>query len=399
MEKARLYAASNGDIEGYACYTALQSWMYLISSFLPNGVSISLNNVVQAEINALECKQWAVRLRDEALLSYAETGLGCYLRLKEKSGVTPKLLERRQKELTEYGTYRIDPIPPFREKFEEGGSKVVENLSQANDITQKLLELDMSLLATRQSSLSIKENSKNTNSIYLFGPNSCYLFFARAMCDLCTNLNEEFVPEGYTHKHDVGVENFSLSDWRRKLERTYRLFNYAWAIADDGGEIEKCELDETGAEIFKISRPFDNSAREMFQEATALRDLYPLRVSEISELGRLFAALCAALRIYTCSGSSEEVTKREQEARWLLEDLHRVNHCEYLNSVSCPHGNEGLLNGQAQYNGHIKKYLDDCKEQILREIVKAKNEKSKNNTPLSTIRNEAVRKIFNNLTR
>ena len=44
------------------------------------------------------------------------------------------------------------------------------------------LYLDMSLLSIQKEWLHQNRDENNNQLIYLFGPNACYLFFARGLC-------------------------------------------------------------------------------------------------------------------------------------------------------------------------------------------------------------------------
>jgi hypothetical protein len=365
MEKARLYAASDGDSERYACYTACQCWIYLMASFVSGGVPVkTIGSFQQTMLSPADCRRWGRQLRDDALLAYAEAGRRCYLKIKEKSGVSRTLYEQRRIRYSEYGDVPIEAIPPLRETYKEGGSRVV------GEGENRLLELDMSVLALGRAQLGVSSSQDAGSVVYLFGPNACYLLFARAMYRLCSDDLYEFSPPDRSSPPIAET----LADWDAKFEEAYRLFNYAWAIADHGGEIAEIPASGTVAGVeddhsgLGIIRPFAATSAEEFSEVAAIRDLYPLRISGIADLGRIFAAGCALLRLYTQADESER-QKRKKEIQGLLSDLQREEDCQRLNTFQVQNRNAGLLNGQKRYNGYLTHYLNQCRQFLQNECV------------------------------
>ncbi|WAL59238.1 hypothetical protein [Thermocoleostomius sinensis] len=396
MEKARLYAASDGDSESYACYTAWQCWIYLMAAFVSGGVPIkTIGSFQQTKLSPSDCRRWGRQLRDDALLAYAETGRRCYLKIKEKSGVSRTLYEQRRVRYAEYGDVPIEVIPPLRETYKEGGSRVV---GQGDN---RLLELDMSVLALGRAQLGASSHQDAGSVVYLFGPNACYLFFARAMYRLCSDDLYEFSPSDCSSPPLAET----VSDWDTKFEEAYRLFNYAWAIADDGGEIAEISAAGTISSLenphhgFGIIRPFavaGSETLEAFNEVAAIRDLYPLRISGIADLGRIFAAGCALLRLYTQTDALER-QKRKAEIQWLLSDLQREEHCQHLNTFQVQNREAGLLNGQKRYNGYLTHYLNQCRQFLQHECLTAEQLERDEVNDRATLQIEKRQEIFKQL--
>ena len=337
FEKARLYAAADGDSEVYACYSAMQCWVHLMAVYsdekdltLPT-VANSTRTTLPKTLSARDCLKWAKRLRDHALISYAEAGRQCYYQVKEKSGLP--------KDFDEFGAYRIQKLPAI---YEARGEEYVQ-LSRRDS---SLLTLDMALLAVNPDDLPKVSPNHPDRTIYLFGTNACYLFFARGMYLLCSNAADEF-------KENQTLT--SVEEWREKLNRAMRLFDMAWAIAEEGGDIQK---ENTGEDaIFSISRPLSASTRSneyTSSEVDSVRDLYPRRITEIADLGKVFAATCMALCLHM--GSSEE---REQ----ILTNIDKI--VATLHGVHRLHGtSRALMARQKRYNGQ----LESCLEQIVEHI-------------------------------
>ncbi|MBE9069625.1 hypothetical protein IQ260_23550, partial [Leptolyngbya cf. ectocarpi LEGE 11479] len=143
LEKARLYAAADGNSEIYAYYAAMQSCSYLIAAFDDEeNLTLSSNYIGNKRLNSLSCLEWARKLRDHALLTYSETGLQCYYEIKEKSGLP--------EDFSDYGHYRIDKLPPI---YESRGLDTKRTRAKESDF----LTLDMSLLG-----IDVRDISKLT---------------------------------------------------------------------------------------------------------------------------------------------------------------------------------------------------------------------------------------------
>jgi hypothetical protein len=358
LEKARLYAATDGDSERYACYTAYQSWAYIMASRQPQGLELRIRDgYVHAELSQEDCLRWARRLRDDALIGYEDIGRHCYLKLKEKSGVSERLLRQRGGVTSLFGLYQIETIPAIRETFKENGSRVLEQQGT------KLLELDMSLLAVSKESLGLSSKEDDSGVIYLFGPTACHLFFARGMYHLMSPYQDEF-------EFCQGSQDNRPEDLQTKLREAYRLFSYAWAIADDGGDIENsdtADVSTSNTTPLKIKRSFTLPHPGGLDDVAALRDLYPLRITEIAGLGRIFAAACALF----CLSLETQVAQQQllrQDIEGLLDNLHQQARCQYLNQYASINGEAALLNGQNRYNGHLAHHFSRCRRIILEQL-------------------------------
>lgn len=371
LEKARLYGASSGNMDKYVHYTAYQSWAYSIACLSRKGASLrrresqreaSLRrrevNPGARDINCDDCLKWARRLRNDALISYEKTGKNCYFRIKEKSGLSTTLTQKRMQQTSKHGPYYIEAIPTFREIYGEGGSKI--RVFSQGDENEKSLDLDMSLLAIKKSDLEAQGDTDGV--IYLFGPSAAHLFFARAMYHLASPFVHEF-PSDSTDP-SVSKTCDTIQEWETKFKLAYRLFIYAFSIADDGGEIKEVSSEPNQA-LFEIGRSFSSPNPDLFPEAAALRDLYPLRTSEIADLGRVFAAACA-LMLLRLQDSPNLRRDREAEIRSLLDDLHASSHCQRLDQFVKNSDGVGLLCGQNRYNGHLSSHLGACKGSIIR---------------------------------
>lgn len=389
FEKARLYAATDGDSQRYASYTAYQSWVYVMSSYFRKLPVMLRGGALHVEFTSEECLQWARRMRNDALISYEDIGRKCYLKIKEKSGVSETLLRQRNQDRAEFGAYRIDAIPPIKEIFKEGGSRV----DGVGDT--KILELDMSLLAISKEDLQTPSKSNESGVIYLFGPIACYLFFARGMYHLTSPYIREFERPRLDPSSMRKVQ--TAQEWEIKLRECKSLFNYAWAIADDGGEVESVVVDdseeEEGYSYLKIARPFESPYPGCANEVTALRDLYPYRITEIACLGRVFSAASIAMLLVLQQNS---VVKERlfTELHGLLDTLHQEDACAMLDRFQGVDSNLSLLDGQRRYNGSISSQLAECRRIILQQIEALQATQQNDEVSIESIRNNFVPKLF-----
>lgn len=351
MEKARLYAASNGNEEQYACYTACQAWLYLMAAF-SSVPEINVQVGTQPlRLNRDRGLNWARRLRDHALISYAETGQRCYYQIKENSGLSDDLNPP-------FGNYRISAIPPISEMLAEH--------SPGQDQDSGVLYLDMSLLSVRREWCGANDADKSSGRIYLFGAHACYLLLARGLFHLCSNQ----LTEGDNEFEPLVEQTDDPQLWDRKLHIASRLLNLAWAIADDGAQVH--QSGEDGQYDIRrnfMSRDFANSdvggaePNPTDPDVASVRDLYPHRVTEIADLGRVFAAACLTLRFYTAP--VEQQQQLDERISWILGDLQSLRHCS--RSIT-----RQTLRQQERYNGHMTVYLERCRDILIAECQHAK---------------------------
>jgi hypothetical protein len=261
--------------------------------------------------------------------------------MKEKSGLL-------KHDRDEFGAYHIEKIPPI---YETRGPHYTQ-LSQSET---ELLVLDMSLLAVNPKDLPKVSPHHPTRNIYLFGTNACYLFFIRGLFMVCSNQANEF---------DTTDAPVATIDWDTKLLHATRLLNTAWAMAEAGGVVEA--EDQAGERIYRISRSFNRNGHRNAHcdgqtstftspEIDAIRDLYPRRIGEISDLGKLFAAACMVLRLALVPTDHRAALEADIDA--LVSSLHNAHSLQ--NSPT--HG--ALVQGQKRYNGHLEACLTraaDC---------------------------------------
>ncbi|MGB0563082.1 MAG: hypothetical protein ACPGVO_14950 [Spirulinaceae cyanobacterium] len=370
-EKSRLYAAADSNSERYACYAAMQCWLYLISAY-SDPEHRYLNRFErqdpQQTLVPEQCFGWAKKLRDHALASYASRGRYYYNQIKEKSGLP--------KEMDHFGAYSIHKLPAIWE------TRDAQTTPESIADDDRFLALNMSLLSVDVDKLSkLSPNYPDRNQyrhIYLFGSNACYLFFARGMYLLCGNT---------THEFDADEIPEQLIDWKKKLKLATRLLNMAWAIAEDGGAIE----DQSTDEILELNivrpwtPPSPHQARYSDPDVNSVRDLYPRRVAEIVDLGKIFAIACMVLRLYLLSESDQE--NLCQDIQVMLDTLHDANQLNESRRL------RKVLNNQQRYNGHLFGYTDHCKD-ILRSNFVYAQETLISESQISDERDRLLKELF-----
>ena len=155
LEKARIFAARDGNTVFYAQWSAYQSWSYLMAAYLGDQ-----NELPDQAFDREHCIDWAKRLIDHALLCYSSFGRLCYQHIKDNGGnttdqaypsgrlSTPALVDAVEgaqsipvQGKTYYETYgktRIQVVPLIQE-WEENTQSVYDPISN-------VVSLDFSLL-------------------------------------------------------------------------------------------------------------------------------------------------------------------------------------------------------------------------------------------------------------
>ncbi|MFM7527218.1 MAG: hypothetical protein ACKO63_01765, partial [Nodosilinea sp.] len=335
-EKARLYAAASGDSQTYACYAAMQAWIYLIASFTLNDAppsGRSRGSTPFRRISPEDCLTWARRLRDHALITYAEAGRRAYYQIKEKSGLLKETVDS-------FGFYDIEKIPAIFEK-------TTESQTPPPGGEENFLVLDMALLSVDPADLPKLSPHHPTRKIYLFGTRACYLFFIRGLWMLCSNVNQEF------DRGDCPPEQI---DWGAKFSHASRLLHVAWTMAEEGGMVHSSKDPEDGARRFRITRPFSNTpdlpVGVSNRETDAIRDLYPQRVGEIADLAKVFAVAAMVLQLFLPEARADRPSL-QTDIELLLNSLHSSH-----NLTHSPRENRrtqrALLKQQSRYNPHLE---------------------------------------------
>jgi hypothetical protein len=363
LEKARLYAARNGEAELYACYTVYQSWAYIMAGYqIDEFIYLGKNDKqISVDFQKDRCLDYAKRLIEHSLRAYAETGRKAYYQIKEKSGVSGERI---------YGNCKIDNIPPIRETEQKFCLENPEECLQG--FHQGILYIDTSLLWIQELNGNELEYSEK---IYLFGTNACTILFSLGIYELCSNLGQSI------------YSNSQADSWQDKIWRAYRLFSYAWAIAEDGG---KTIIEDETQKKYRIERSDFRESSERDEneyhspEVDSLRDLYPHRITEIVDLGRVYAIACNLILMYLSNGKNEQ-EERYKDIEKLMKKFHDI-------SRMLPK----LTEDQPSFNGHLTTYLERVRRIANRELDEFNRRKAEGNleVDIEQLRERIVNDLF-----
>lgn len=303
LEKARIYAAQDGATLEYSYWSAYQSWCYLMLAYLRDSSYVGSASKL-ASITFEECIDWAGRLIRHARICYSSLGQQCYQTIKDNGGrVTEdnRATKTGLKYYEKYGDVHIQMLPFIEE------SKAQDEENEPNK-DSRILRLDLSLLKIeREFWLS------DTGMIHLLGTHSALLLFAMGMLELCEERDQP-------------------AELKEKVQKAEKLFNYAWATASDGVSPEL-----EGNQLY-LDRKLELDDPRLDRE-TLIQGLYPHRLTQFADLGKVFAAVCKVLLL---SKNPKEAESQWEQIWYLLDALHKGEHT----------GSDTIL-GQRRYNGHL----------------------------------------------
>ncbi len=324
LEKARIYAARDGNPLLYAYCSAYQSWCYIMVAYLRDYKQSPTGFTKE------ECMDWAKRLIEHALICYKNIGKVCYQQIKDNGGRITNI-NQNGKYYESYGDIQIQVVPLIQELSEN--SKEFEQIYQPEN---NVIDVDFSILK--------QICADELKSIYLFGTHSSILLFAMGMLELCDDKN-----------HGTTLEE--------KLNKSIRMFTYCSALAEDGNR-------------GKVN-PDDGTyySERIFCEGDSLvRGLYPHRLTQFADLGKIWAATSKSILLLHHSYSNW------QEVDSLLNCLPTSSNKSVLSGNYC---------GQKRYNGHFESHCDRLVQYF--EQLKIKQLYF---TSLSETRNKIVRDVF-----
>lgn len=323
LEKARIYAARDGNPLLYAYCSAYQSWCYITVAYLGDYKQLPTGFAKE------ECMDWAKRLIDHALICYKNLGHVCYQQIKDNGGRITNT-NRNGKFYENYGNIQIQVVPLIQEL-----SNNTTKREQINQTDNNVIVVDFSILK--------QICTDEPKSIYLFGTHSSILLFAMGMIKLCDDKN-------------------SGSELKEELNESIRMFTYCSALAEDG---TKGKIADDGTFY---------SERIFCEGDSLIRGLYPHRLTQFADLGKIWAATSKCILLLHDSNSDWK------EVNSLL---------KYLPTSSNKLVLEGNYCGQKRYNGHFESHCDRLVQYF--EQLKIKKLPF---TSLSEIRNKVVRDVF-----
>jgi hypothetical protein len=292
-----------------------------------------------------------------------------------------------------------------------------------NNNKTKILDIDLSILK--------KENE--FSSRYLFGVHSSIILFSMGMLKLC--------------KKD-GFDEKCIEDQKKCIENAKKMFIFCSAIAEEGGnekdkmitrdlsEQEKEKYKNLETESLKDIKFFvvrasyllivkngqdDNSTRwdnlfldilfldilleeeekynnsekdrfNYFSEFDShIKILYPHRLTQFSDLGKIFAATCYALLNYDEEDKNKQKYNKLKER--LLDQLGKnpkidENSKEDKSDDNQSYDNDRIL-GQTEFNGHLETHIRD-----IQQYFEVYFDSLPKNEDLSVVRDKVVTDIF-----
>jgi hypothetical protein len=342
LEKARIYAARDGDANYYAYWTVYQIWSYLITAYVGD------TKLLKGQFTRQNCLEWAERLIKNALDCYGERGRKSYQQIKNYSG---KQTEFSISNIVyeQYNDIYVQTIPPIIE-IGKGSSHLDEfyqKIFQSSQSQQKIIQLPMSALTYL--------DSNSDNKIYLFGIHASLLLFGLGLVELCKDNQEE------------GLEERILMAMKR--------FTLGAAIASEG------TVDEKRGEKTYLQRIFTEQKQNNNQkmpEDFQIRGLYPHRLTQFTAKGKIFAATC---RVILLLYNYEKYNSYWPEVAYLLNDLHDAQTIIRSN-------NPDYSLGQNRYSGHLEQQFKGVKSYLESQKNSGKS------GSLEEIRNRIVTDIF-----
>jgi hypothetical protein len=342
LEKARIYAARDGDANYYAYWTVYQIWSYLITAYVGD------TKLLKGKFSRQNCLEWAERLIKNALDCYGERGRKSYQQIKNYSG--------KQTEFSilnivyeKYNDIYVQTIPPIIE-IGKGSSHLDEfyqEILKSSQSQEKIIQLPMSALTYL--------DSNSDNKIYLFGIHASLLLFGLGLVELCKDNQEE------------GLEE--------RIRMAMKRFTLGAAIASEGTVDEKRGEKTYLQRIFTEQKPNkDQKMPEDFQ----IRGLYPHRLTQFTAKGKIFAATC---RVILFLYNYEKYSSYWPEVAYLLNDLHDAQTIIRSN-------NPDYSLGQNRYSGHLEQQFKGVKSYLESQKNSGKS------GSLEEIRNRIVTDIF-----
>ncbi len=344
LEKARIYAARDGDANYYAYWTVYQIWSYLITAYVGD------TNRLTEKFSRQNCLEWAERLIKNALDCYGERGRKSYQQIKNYSGKQTEFVISNIV-YEKYNDIYVQTIPPIIE-IGKGSSHLDEFYQEilklkSSQSQEKIIQLPMSALTYL--------DSNSDNKVYLFGIHASLLLFGLGLVELCKDNQEE------------GLEE--------RIRMAMKRFTLGAAIASEGTVDEKRGEKTYLQRIFTEQKPNkDQKMPEDFQ----IRGLYPHRLTQFTAKGKIFAATC---RVILLLYNYEKYSSYWPEVAYLLNDLHDAQTIIRSN-------NPNYSLGQNRYSGHLEQQFKGVKS-----YLESQKNSSKSGS-LEEIRNRIVTDIF-----
>jgi hypothetical protein len=377
LEKARIYAAQDGDAVLYAQWSAYQSWCYLMVAYRG-----SQHQSFPAGFTREQCIEWADGLIKHALICYSSRGKTCYQQIKDNGGKITEFFYQRQQNLeSAHSSTQTRPVT-VNKYYEYYGKTFVQVVpliqelkkddEQSYDPSKHVVNLDISLL---------KQIGKDdSHSVYLFGMHSSIILFAMGMLEVC----QEQV------QGEVLIEAIQT--------KALRMFTYCWAIASDGTQRRSKEkFTDRDVDMDEDAIILDRAFAQKGKSGDyLLQSLYPHRLTQFADLGKIFVVVCKLLlivaseSIQTYYNSKQSWKTVDSAIQSELNDISQlIAELRTNNQFPTPD-----ILGQKRYNGHLAEQYKNFDLYIAQftEQLKAKKLQSIN---IIDVRNRMITDVFN----
>ncbi|MGB3786997.1 MAG: hypothetical protein WA949_03235 [Phormidesmis sp.] len=376
LEKARIYAARDGDPALYAQWSAYQAWCYIMFAYLNRIEEVPKKN--RNEFSVESCLDWAERLIAHAKICFSAKGKTCYQQIKDAGGKStdypyerevPSEPEAGEEILlappTEtvyfdrYGDVLVQVTPLIQELFQEDKRKEKQRLKRG------IVTLDLSLLK--------QPGNDEGGSIFLFGMQSGIILFSDAMFSLC----KEYAKS--SHLIDA-IDSKAI-----------RLFQYACAITSDGTKrIEENSRQwphwaEKGQKIL-TREVLSQSEEDDHSKDRLLQYLYPHRLTQFADFSKMFIIVCRLILLVANASNADENFVETEICRvhTLLEELIKNDQFPF----ALHHAQ-----GQKKYNGHFEERYVRF-ETYVEKFIHAFQNKDLRNLDALYLRDQMVADVF-----
>jgi hypothetical protein len=350
FEKARIYAARQGNVSLYSMWSAYQAWCYIMDAYL---------TVEQDETPKVDKLKMASTLLDHALVCYSENGKKCYEAIKTKAG--------KIEEYEQYDDAKIQVLPLIQELSERTENRNNKKPGYDNEGKNPVLVLDMSIFSWEYPE---RFGSSHVGKTFLFGMPSTMLLFSLGMRLLC---GENSKPENL------------LID----INKARSFFNYSWSLAEEG----LCTTEKP--KVYNRRFPKENNSKEqkykLINEASVI-GLYPHRMTQFADFGKIFSIVCDLILII--HGKTEESPEVLKERMNFL--IAEMEDNQVVNSQEDGVKDYGIL-GQEKYNIHLKVIQKKFKEYKER-LTGSYYDLSAIQLDVLKLRNKIVREVFHIIT-
>jgi hypothetical protein len=305
FQEARDYAARSGNSSLYSMWSAYQCWCCLVAAY---------TEFRDQEKDYQKYINQAQEVLTYGLQSYQKTGKKHYESITLRSGKRNEIIPDNPGKVEigyeeDYGDVKIQGIPLIKEFTEKDSDKFQVNYSSVDGS----LTLNMSLLTSNLTS----------PPTLLFGTQSCMIIFALAMLKLC---------------------HYEYNDFpivaKDEIETAKKMFSYSWSFAEDG--------------IFQMNdKKMDrwNDNIEGILESMHLRGLYPHRITQFTDFGKIYFIVCELILL-------SQMSVEESKNRW--SDIHKLLKTIKNNPLSA----RSKQTTQKKYNGHLQEHFDAIEKYV-----------------------------------